>query len=510
MTRSCIKKRRTYATKFVRAALILAMSTITSVAHSQQGLSNLWMGGYGEQWGEPWGGVDMDFFSGSMVVSTVDRGIDFGRTSANITDMEGHLLFSTNGAYIANVTGDTMFNGSGLNPSMYTSWWPVGLHIAQGCLILPKPSTPGIYYLFHGTIDDLSSSLSHHLYLTSIDMSLDSGLGGVLSKNEILIADTLNEGRITAVRHANGRDWWVFCFKANTNIHYRLLLTPSGVSVNGTQAIGEVRTPDHGQACFSPDGSRYAYYSGFGTADLDIFNFDRCTGLFSNPVNINIDDSNSLGGVAFSPNGRFLYVSSVLDVYQYDTEASDIAASMVHIAHWDSTYSPSPPFATVFDIAQLAPDGKIYIGTGNSTLRMHVINNPDEPGLACNMVQHSVELPRYYSNSLPNHPNYFLGPVDGSVCDSLGINVGVPEEVLRLGVQAYPNPNAGNFTLSYPAQNVVGELEVRDLSGRLELRERIPQWSQMHRVVLHEAAGMYQCRLTWGAHSAAVRVLIEP
>ena len=452
----------------------------------------------------------MDFFSGSMVVSTVDRGIDFGRTSANITDMEGHLLFSTNGAYIANVTGDTMFNGSGLNPSMYTSWWPVGLHIAQGCLILPKPSTPGIYYLFHGTIDDLSSSLSHHLYLTSIDMSLDSGLGGVLSKNEILIADTLNEGRITAVRHANGRDWWVFCFKANTNIHYRLLLTPSGVSVNGTQAIGEVRTPDHGQACFSPDGSRYAYYSGFGTADLDIFNFDRCTGLFSNPVNINIDDSNSLGGVAFSPNGRFLYVSSVLDVYQYDTEASDIAASMVHIAHWDSTYSPSPPFATVFDIAQLAPDGKIYIGTGNSTLRMHVINNPDEPGLACNMVQHSVELPRYYSNSLPNHPNYFLGPVDGSVCDSLGINVGVPGVGLNATLSAYPNPSQGAFTLSYPAQPTVGELEVRDVTGRVVLRERLPQWSTVHQVELAgQAAGLYQCKLTWAKGSVATHVILE-
>ncbi|MBK6894735.1 MAG: hypothetical protein IPH00_16795 [Flavobacteriales bacterium] len=61
--------------------------------------------------------------------------------------------------------------------------------------------------------------------MTTIDMSLDSGLGGAVSKNEVLIADTLNEGRITAVRHANGRDWWVFCFKANTNIHHRLLVT---------------------------------------------------------------------------------------------------------------------------------------------------------------------------------------------------------------------------------------------------------------------------------------------
>ena len=53
-------------------------------------------------------------------------------------------------------------------------------------------------------------------------------------------------------------------------------------------------------------------------------------------------------GVAFSPNGRFLYVSTDLDVYQFDTEADDIAASEVHIAQWDSTYSPFPPFAALF------------------------------------------------------------------------------------------------------------------------------------------------------------------
>ena len=479
-------------------------------ALAQQGINDLWMGGFEDQSPPPWGGVDLDFMTGDLVIYTVNREIDFHRTSANISDAEGNLLFSTNGAYIANATGDSMLNGGGLNPSWYTSDHPEGLYISQGCLILPKPDTPGIYYLVHSTIDILPYARAIALYLTTVDMALANGLGGVVSKNQILVADTLNAGKVTAVRHANGRDWWVFCHKAYTNAFYRILVSPSGVSVDGVQNIGSVRAPDHGQVCFSPDGTKFAYYGDLQSGDMDIYDFDRCTGLFSNPVTVPIPDANNMAGVAFSPSGRYVYVTSVLDVNQFDTEASDIAASMVHIAHWDSTYSPSPPFATVFDIAQLAPDGKIYIGTGNGTLRMHVINNPDEPGLACNMVQHGIELPRYYENSLPNHPNYFLGPVDGSVCDSLGINVGVHEVVSTATLRAYPNPSKGAFTLSYAAQPTVGALEVRDVTGRVVLRERIPQWSTLHQVELTgQAAGMYQCKLTWGQQSVATHIILE-
>lgn len=487
---------------------LLQVCLCPQVARSQQGLNNLWLGGFDSDGPPPFGGVDLDFQSGGMVISTVSRAIGFGRTSVNITDNEGNLLFSTNGAFVANALGDTMYNGAELNPSIYTSSYPEGLHLAQPALIIPKPETAGIYYLIHGTLDDQVAFTAQHLYLTTIDMSLGGGLGGVVAKNEILINDQLNVGKITAVRHANGRDWWVFCHRVNTNMFYRLLVTPYGVSLDGTMSIGIIRPPDNGQVCFSPDGSKFAYY--WGQDELEVFDFDRCAGTFSNPVFIIVPDPNPGSGVAFSPNSRFLYVSSVEDVYQYDTEVTDIAASMVHIAEWDSTYSPFPPFATLFDIAQLAPDGKIYIGTGNSTDKLHVIHNPDEPGLACNMEQHGISLPRYFSNSLPNHPNYHLGPIDGTVCDSLGITVGVTEGVLQAALQAYPNPSAGTFMLGYAAQPGAGELEVRDVNGRLVLRERIPAWSQVHRVELDgEAAGLYQCRLRWGVSSAAVRVLLE-
>lgn len=494
--------------------LLLAVG---SRLQAQQGLNNLWLGGYGEEFGAQWGGVDLEFLSGSLEISTATRTMDYKRTNASITDTSGNLLFSTNGAYLANATGDTMLNGSGLNPSWYTSQFPEGLHISQACLILPKPNAPDMYYLFHGTLDDAVGQFAQYLYLTTIDMSLDGGLGGVVSKNQVLINDVLNVGKITAVRHANGRDWWVYCHKQHTNIFYRLLVTPNGVSAPNQQAIGVTRHADIGQVCFSPDGTRFAYYWG-DDEDLEIFFFDRCTGLFSDPVHILIDDANSMGGVAFSPNSRYLYVSSVLDVYQYDTEAVDIEASMVHIAEWDGFYSPSPPFATVFDIAQLAPDGKVYIATGNSTFHLHVIHNPDEAGLACNMEQHGIALPRLFMNSLPNHPNYHLGALAGSPCDTLGLSVGTEEWPPETGLRVYPNPGNGQFTLTYPVQPEAGMLEVLDLQGRVVYQKRLAAWSQVHAVVLpREAAGlpavqagMYLCRLSWGAKQISTRIILEP
>jgi len=141
-----------------------------------------------------------------------------------------------------------------------------------------------------------------------------------------------------------------------------------------------------------------------------------------------------------------------------------------------------------------------------------VIHNPDEPGLACNMEQHGIALDRYFSNSLPNHPNYHLGPVDGSVCDSLGINTGMPSLSLGegSGVRAYPNPSAGAFTLNYPSVGQAGVLEVRDLSGRLVLHERLLPWSQVRALDLGGAsAGLYNCRISWGARSASTRIMIN-
>ena len=284
-------------------SVLLLVGCFLDLVLPGQGLNNLWLGGHQSWAGLPHGGTDINFLTGVPVISYVSRDINYRTTTANITDGSGNLLFSTNGAFLGDINGDTLLNGTGINPSEYTSdYTDIGLFLTQSQLILPKPGSPNIYYLIHGTLDNDMTNSADYLYVSIIDMTLNGGLGAVETKNQVVIQDVLNVGKITAVRHANGRDWWVFCHGVNTSLFYRLLLTPQGVSIDGTQNIGIVRPPDLGQVCFSPDGSKFAYY--WGETDLEIFDFDRCTGLFSNPVFISIEDDNFNSGVAFSPNNR--------------------------------------------------------------------------------------------------------------------------------------------------------------------------------------------------------------
>ncbi len=101
----------------------------------------------------------------------------------------------------------------------------------------------------------------------------------------------------------------------------------------------------------------------------------------------------------------------------------------------------SPLFRSTFFLAQLAPDGKIYINTGNGTEYLHVINYPDSIGLACNVCQHCFHLPTFNAETIPNYPNYFLGAdTTSSLCDSLRLSVKPEVENFYVVVNIFPNP----------------------------------------------------------------------
>ncbi len=85
-------------------------------------------------------------------------------------------------------------------------------------------------------------------------------------------------------------------------------------------------------------------------------------------INLPYENSTQVG-MAFSPISNVLYVANLFHIYQFDLTSSNIAGSIDTVATYDgflSQYPGYPGFPTLFCLSALAPDGKIYITTGNS------------------------------------------------------------------------------------------------------------------------------------------------
>ena len=475
----------------MKIKLLLLFVLITSNSISQ-GVNNLWLMGY-ECCVPNFSGMNIDFSSGSFNLSMVNRGMSINCTNGQISDSSGNILFYSNGIYVANMLDDTMMNGSGLNPGVFTTQrTDHGLTIPQANLVLPVPGEINKYYLFHETCDDYGLSYAtFYLYYSIIDMSLDGGLGAVTQKNSVLLQDTLVDGRLTATKHANGRDWWLFAHKDFSSLMFKFLITPNGIQGPFVQDLITYRGHDFGQTVFSQDGSKFAYYETVN--DLDIWDFDRCTGEFSNLIHITINDSMPTGGCAFSPSGRFLYVSSTNYLYQFDTQASNVPASQTTVGIYDGTVSG---FQANFYLSQLAPDGKIYINCANGTKVMHVINSPDSLGSACDFCQHCIALPAYNAFTIPNSPNYFLGAESGTMCDSLTNDVTHIRQQKQLPY-LFPNPAKDILYVS----GIEGKLLAADLINSVGVIVKPPtefiNSNEYLKVDISElATGIYVLRLS--------------
>jgi hypothetical protein len=246
-------------------------------------------------------------------------------------------------------------------------------------------------------------------------MNGDSGLGAVVFKNKKVLQDTI-AGNMTACRHANGRDWWILEGVTNSNCLHTLLVQPDTIINYGLQCIGSsYMVGDAGQAVFSPDGTKFVWVGQLGGVNL--FDFDRCDGVLSNPKHFYVADSIAQYGASFSPDSRFLYIAQTLYIFQFDTWADSIEASVDTVGTVSNP--PDSGFLGTYFCMQLAPNGKIYIDATNGIKYLHVINNPNEKGDSCNMVNYGFPTPFYDQTSLPNYPNYRLGPLVGSGCDTI-------------------------------------------------------------------------------------------
>jgi len=339
--------------------------------------ANIWY--FGAEWSTLTKSAVLDFSSGTPVAYTAGKYIG-SEGNTTLCDSSGNFYAYAIGEFIINAIHDTMQNGAGLLGSESSS---------QGSLVIPKPGSNTEYYLF--TTDAAENSGLLGLRYSLIDMTLNGGLGGVDSteKNVLLHAPTTE--KLTAVHHCNGKDIWVLMHENFSNKFYAYLVTSADVdTVPVISAVGNVHNHEQGCMKFSPDGKKLAL--AIPDPNLlpeslpQLFDFDNAMGNVSKPITLPIDSG--AFGVSFSPDGTKLYIGAgpYKLLFQFDltsNDSADIVSSKVLL------YTNFP--GNIPNL-QLATDGKIYGATAGTIDSMHVINNPNETGFACDFQRYGVYL----------------------------------------------------------------------------------------------------------------------
>ena len=375
-------------------------------------------------------------------------------------------------------------------------------------VILPSPNNSNQYYLFSIGV---TNSSDYGLFYSVIDMSLDGGLGAVTQKN-IMLDSVPAVDCLKAIKHGNGRDWWVVMQKHNSDILYIVLATPDGIKQVTTQHLNvPYAWYNSTNLVFSNNGNFFSYFRYDSTtvaSSVLLLNFDRCNGVFSNPRVIPLTASSYLWGLSFSPSGQLLYANTSTYLFQIDVNTLQVDT----VATYDGycyQYNPNVSLCTTFFNEYLAANGKIYITSGGSVQHIHEMNYPDSAGAACDLQQHAIFLDMFNFRAVPNHPNYHLGPVIGSVCDSL--SVGQEEYYSQIqNFQISPNPlKDGPLQIMYLLpQNQSGIFEVYDLNGKIIYQQKLPPWSSMQSISLPNLrAGLYSCVIRSGGSVVSKKLL---
>jgi hypothetical protein len=427
----------------------------------------------------PLGGGVLDFNTSPVCTSLTPSSQIIFVTSASICNSKGELLSYSNGFQVSDKSHNIMQHGDSINPGTFFSS-SIGNTIPGGAIMLPCPGDSSLVYLVHQKYEpDTSYTLIiPGLYYSLIDLKLNNGLGDVVTKerNIPILLDTLDIS-ISAVRHANGRDWWILVAEFPTSVIHKFLLDPRGIEDQGSQAIGNsFPQMSFGFNIFTPNGTKFIRSGNCGSLigglwRIEIFDFNRCTGYLFNERDVSYISNDSAMGLwpAVSANSQFLYISTLHRVYQFDLNAIDIGLSKQTVACFDGFHDPTLTLPTFFSLPQLGPDGKIYIAVDHNTPYVHYINHPDLAGLACEVKQHALTLPVLYGLSTPYFPNFRLGRLVGSPCDTLdwtGMEDEFPSQSSRL--TAYPTPASDLLTIEIDRidQSTAQTLVIFDALGR--------------------------------------------
>lgn len=352
----------------------------------------------------------IDFSTGKPMAVQGPVGTDEG--TSVVYDRYGQVWFSTDGTTVFGFDNKPLPNGSGLggHPSA-----------TQSALLLPCPGT-NFQRFFLFTVDAVENNLANGMRYSVIDRSINAPNGDVVAGKKNLPmpgAPKKVTEKLAAVSDGNGGFWVVvhgfedsraasvdrnspgYTFYAwhLTNDSLPMPVVSQSGSLHNFFAEANAYRTAQGQMAFSSDGSKLAL-AVHPMKFVEVFDFSTETGLVNNATRLSFSLLEcEVYGVAFSPSGRYLFVSTSYGaaksarIYQIDigneaylqtfqtarTEAGPIRFKSYPLAPaTDSGYvqllSPQGTSCS-YGSLQLGPDGVIYVAATLTSEPTSVCNN---------------------------------------------------------------------------------------------------------------------------------------
>ncbi len=509
--------------KLIQIIVTIAISILHVYGqNTNEGYSNNRLLGYYNS-NAPYRGLQFNSYSGTETLDSIPLPFQFYSNSANISDEQGNLLFYSNGFHIANAQNQIIPNGDSLGyvylpgsyGNLFTNYNVFGAPLPQSSIILPTPGNSNTFTIIYATLYDTVNwdhTFKPSKFLKRAIVEKDSnGIYFVSEKDKVLIQDTILAGSIFAVKHGNGRDWWVFVQKFSVSKYFKLLITPDSTYITTGVYPGIPAFIDACNVIFSKNGRQ------FGRAvnnawQARFYDFDRCTGEFSNLIYDNTLSPQSHAGNAYSPRGKYFYFSETQKVWRYNLQAPDIPASKelvyTHTGYIDPIFNIPSNYWTM----DTPHDGRIYIIGSSSIHRQSWIDYPDTPNVADVGFHHyEYVLPRPNNGSNTYHPNYTLGPDIGCPCDTLNLTVKQIDINKPLGLKVFPNPTDELFTISYEAlRENLGSLYIYDVVGKEVHRQYLSPWSNRQHIDVGKLPpGVYGVRVFINGRTESLKVIVN-
>jgi hypothetical protein len=480
--------------------LLILLCGISLVLYSQNKSGYTWIVGNNASYAKFDGSTNLPQIGSVYYMTMPNYPYIFGGGHSNICDSStGKIILICNGMVVYDTLGNIIDHGDSLVPNkIYTLNAYPSSDIPQSSIILPKDNI-NEYYIFISTVSDsmynatwgvASQAPFDLLVYNVVDMNANGGMGKVIIKNKKLLSGIeMNKCMMQACRHSNGVDWWLLKQGAyNTNEIIRFLVTKDSIYGPYTQNFALPKYGYYdltGQMAFSKDGKKFAAVQGKSNT-LFLADFNRCTGELSNEKVIRIPiDSTSYGymdslgardsisgGVCFSPNGSFIYISKWWNLYQYEINEPDSALAWYNIKRGtDTTWNAFEFYLSL----QLGADNKIYIGKWGGSLRQFsVIDSPDVKGSGCNFCRKCFRVDSALGGltTPPNMPDYTLGADTSKPCWPLQ-NQNVKEKVNEWVV--YPNPTCNKLIIQQAQgkqkimYNAIGQVLFTTLNDEIDV-----------------------------------------